>query len=61
MLVGVNIAPTMLITASLSGLLWRDTARRLGVEVSARRYSAVGLRVGFPALVAAGVVAVLVG
>lgn len=61
LLIGVNVAPTLVLTASLSGLLWRDTARRLGVVVSARRYSAVGVRIGLPALVAAGAYVVLVG
>lgn len=60
LLVGVNMAPSLLLTGALSGLLWRDTARRLGVTVSMRRYTAVGVRVGLPALVAAGAVVVLV-
>lgn len=55
LLVGVNMGPVLVITGSLSGLLWRDTALRLGVPVSASRYSAVGLRVGLPAIVAATV------
>jgi len=56
LLVGVNIGPVLVLTGALSGLLWRDTASTLGVEVSARRYSAVGVRVGLPALVAASLV-----
>lgn len=55
LLVGVNLGPTLVLTASLSSLLWRDTARALGVDVSARRYSAVGVRVGLPAIVVAAV------
>jgi arsenical pump membrane protein len=60
LLVGVNMAPVLVISGALSGLLWRDTARRLGMEVSARRYSAVGVRVGLPALLAAAAVVLLV-
>lgn len=59
LLIGVNIGPLFVLTGALSGLLWRDTARRVGVEVSARRYSAVGLRVGLPALLVALPAAVL--
>ena len=43
----------------LSGLLRRDTAASLGVHVLARRYSAIGVRVGLPALLAAPVVGLL--
>ena len=59
LLVGVNMGPVLVLTGSLSNLLWRDTALRLGVRVSAGRCSAVGLRVGLPALVAAAVVVLL--
>jgi arsenical pump membrane protein len=61
LLIGANVGPALVLTGALSGLLWRDTARRLGVTVSARRYSQVGVRVGLPALVAAGAVVVLIG
>lgn len=61
LLVGVNMGPVLVLTGALSGLLWRDTARRLGVEVGARRYSAIGLRAGLPALLGAAVVVLLVG
>ncbi len=54
LLVGVNMGPALVLTGALSGLLWRDTAASLGVQVSARRYTWVGVRVGLPALVAAG-------
>jgi len=57
-LVGVNIAPLVLVTGSLAGLLWSDVLRRLGAEVGPREFSRVGLLVGLPALTAA--VAVLV-
>ncbi|HEV7535475.1 MAG TPA: SLC13 family permease, partial [Acidimicrobiia bacterium] len=53
LLLGVNLGPVLLITGSLAGLLWLDTARRLGVPVDARTYSRVGWRIGFPALGAA--------
>ena len=59
LLVGVNMGPVLVLTGSLSGLLWRDTALRLGVPVSAGRYSAVGVKVGLPALVAAALVVAL--
>jgi Na+/H+ antiporter NhaD/arsenite permease-like protein len=52
-LLGVNIGPTLLVTASLSGLLWRETMRREGEAVSVLEYLRVGARVGLPALVAA--------
>ena len=53
LLIGTNVGSIFLVTASLSGLLWRDTADRAGVIVSARRYASVGIRVGLPALVVA--------
>jgi len=37
----------------------RDTAGALGVAVSGRRYTSIGLRVGLPALIAASAVVVL--
>jgi arsenical pump membrane protein len=56
LLVGTNLGPVLVVTGALSGLLWRDTARRLGVPVSARRYSEIGVKVGLPALLAAALV-----
>ena len=53
LLVGSNIGSVFLVTASLSGLLWRDTAARAGVQVTGRRYTAVGVRVGLPAIAVA--------
>ncbi|HAP74978.1 MAG TPA: citrate transporter [Acidimicrobiaceae bacterium] len=61
LLLGVNMGPVMVLTGALSGLLWRDTARTLGVEVSMRRYSSVGVRVGLPALIAAAASVLLLG
>jgi arsenical pump membrane protein len=58
LLVGANIGPVLVISGALCGLLWRDTARNLGVHVSGRRYTHIGLRVGLPALIAAGAVVI---
>lgn len=52
-LIGVNMGPTLLVTGSLASLLWLDSMKRLGVKVTARDYSRVGVRVGLPALLAA--------
>ena len=60
LLVGANMAPALVLSGALSGLLWRDTAASLDVAVTARRYSAVGVRVGLPALVAASLVVLFV-
>lgn len=60
LLVGVNMGPLLVISGSLSGLLWRDTAARLGLVVSARRYSVVGATVGLPAMAVAALVVVVV-
>jgi arsenical pump membrane protein len=59
LLVGTNIAPALVITGSLSALLWRDTARRLGVSVTPAQFTGVGLRVALAALVAAAALAVV--
>ncbi len=59
LLVGVNVGAVLTITGSLSGLLWRDTAARAGVEVGAGRYAAVGVRIGLPALLVATVAVML--
>jgi arsenical pump membrane protein len=53
LLLGVNIGPTVLVTGSLSGLLWLDAARRSGLDVHGRDYARVGLIAGVPALLAA--------
>ncbi|MGI8755891.1 MAG: hypothetical protein ACR2MB_08535 [Acidimicrobiales bacterium] len=53
LLIGTDIGSVFLVTASLSGLLWRDTAKQAGVVVSRRRYASVGVRVGLPALIVA--------
>lgn len=52
-LLGVNIGPVLIISGSLAGLLWFDTIHRLGIRVSPREYTRMGIRVGLPALAAA--------
>ena len=54
-LLGVNVGPVLLVSGSLAGLLWLSTMHRLDVDVDARRYTSVGLRVGAPALIAAAI------
>lgn len=49
-LLGVNAGPTLVVSGSLSGLLWLDTARRNGLDVSNRDYFRAAWRVGLPAL-----------
>ncbi|MFT3852151.1 MAG: hypothetical protein QM733_05360 [Ilumatobacteraceae bacterium] len=61
LLAGTNLAPILVISGSLSGLLWRDTAGRFGVHITARHYSATGLRVGALAVVLGGLTAVVLG
>jgi arsenical pump membrane protein len=56
LLLGANVGPVLVISGALSGLLWRDTARRMGLQISARRYSEIGVKVGLPALVVASAV-----
>ncbi|MGH3428050.1 MAG: SLC13 family permease [Terriglobales bacterium] len=51
-LFGVNFFPIFVLHGSLAGLLWRETAGRLGVQVSPWQYTMMGLRVGVPALLA---------
>ena len=53
LLLGVNIGPTLWATGALSTLLWQSTMTRLGHPVNARRYAAIGWRVGIPALLTA--------
>lgn len=59
LLAGTNLAPILVISGSLSGLLWRDTAKRFGVHITTRHYSEVGLRVGLLAVLLGGLTAVL--
>lgn len=60
-LTAVNVGPVLAVTGSLAGLLWLDTVRRLGVDVDARTYTRIGVRVGLPALTAAVVALLLTG
>jgi arsenical pump membrane protein len=55
LLLGLNIGPMLLITGSLAGLLWQESARTAGVRVGAGAYSRVGALVGVPAMVAVAV------
>jgi len=59
-LLGVNIGPLLLVTGSLSGILWLDAARKEGLRIGPARYLAVGLAVGGPAS-AASVAALAIG
>lgn len=52
-LLGVNMGPSLVITGSLAGLLWRDTAARAGIDVRPGQFTRVGARVGIPAMAAA--------
>ena len=51
-LIGVNMGPVLLVTGSLASLLWLDALGRLGVEVRARDFTRIGVRVGLPAAAA---------
>jgi arsenical pump membrane protein len=43
LLVGLDLGPNLVVTGSLSGILWLRVARRLGARPSARRYTLLGL------------------
>ena len=60
LLIGTNMGPALILSGALSGLLWRDTAAGLGVVVSPRRYSEIGVRVALPALLVAATVVIFV-
>lgn len=53
LLIGANIGAILLVSGSLSTLLWRDTAASNDVSVSARRWSRIAVPIGLPALVVA--------
>ncbi|MDQ1519969.1 MAG: hypothetical protein QOI55_1042 [Actinomycetota bacterium] len=59
-LLGVNLGPVLVVTGSLSGLLWLTVARREGLEVGPRAYFRVGLIAGAPAFVLATIALALV-
>jgi arsenical pump membrane protein len=49
-LIGGDLGPRLLPIGSLAGLLWLESCRRLGVEVSLRQFVAVGFAVTIPTL-----------
>lgn len=49
-LIGGDLGPRLLPMGSLAGLLWFASLRRLGVEISIRRFIAIGAAVTLPAL-----------
>ncbi len=53
LLLGVNAGPVVLVTGSLSGVLWLDATRREGVDVGPGNYARVGIAVGVPSFAAA--------
>ena len=57
-LAGVNFGPVVLVTGSLATLLWLEAMNRLGVPVTPRQFTRVGLRVGLPAAIAGVIVTV---
>jgi arsenical pump membrane protein len=56
LLIGVNAGPLITPWASLATLLWHERLKALGVEISWRRYSLLGLAVA-PLTVAAATLA----
>jgi arsenical pump membrane protein len=60
-LLGVNLGPLLLVTGSLSGLLWLTVARREGLEVGPRVYFRVGVIAGLPAFALATIALALTG
>lgn len=49
-LIGGDLGPRLLPIGSLAGLLWLESCRRLGVQVSLRQFVVVGLAVTLPTL-----------
>lgn len=56
LLIGVNVGALLVLTGSLSNLLWQRAAADAGVHVGAARFVRVGCQVGLPALAAATLV-----
>lgn len=56
MLIGTNIGTIFVITASLSSLLWRNTAAHHGVHITSGRWSSIAAPVGIPSIAAATLV-----
>lgn len=59
-LFGVNAGPLLVLSGSLSTLLWAATMRRLGVRAGERDFAAAGLAVVLPGLLAGGACLLLV-
>jgi arsenical pump membrane protein len=59
-LLGANLGPVLLVTGSLSGLLWLTVARRDGLPVGPAAYLRVGAIAGLPAFALAAVTLALV-
>jgi len=53
LLLGVNMAPLVLITGTLAALLWQASLGRLGIRVGAATFARVGARVALPSFAAA--------
>ncbi|MGH9383109.1 MAG: ArsB/NhaD family transporter [Vicinamibacterales bacterium] len=51
-LIGGDLGPRLLPIGSLAGLLWLESCRRLGVEISLRQFVQVGFAVTIPTLAA---------
>ena len=51
-LVGGDLGPRLLPFGSLAGLLWLDALKQQGLEIPMRRFVAVGVLTGVPALLA---------
>jgi arsenical pump membrane protein len=49
-LIGGDLGPRLLPIGSLAGLLWLESCRRLGVEISVRQFVGVGVAVTIPTL-----------
>lgn len=49
-LIGGDLGPRLLPIGSLAGLLWLESCRRLGLEISLRQFVGVGLAVTVPTL-----------
>jgi arsenical pump membrane protein len=50
-LIGGDLGPRLLPVGSLAGLLWLESCRRLGVEISLRQFVTIGVAVTVPTLV----------
>ena len=61
LLLGVNIVPLVVLTGSLSNLLWQQTADVAGIHLGARRFSSIGARIALPAFAAVVATYLVVG